>query len=130
MRWLPMSRLTGSSVLLGADRFGLSHRAVNFIAKPHSSIAEVAIWTWTAANQLQFRCTSVAYPMATRAADQFRDLCVALVANYPRLLQRPAALDSVTPYVHSELEWTLCRSLNSTTLLVEAFPYPLASLAR
>lgn len=89
LRWFPMARATGCGVLR-EDGTELQHRDIKLIAAWYSSLADIVTLTWLVSRRLCFQYISVAYPMTTRAADQFRDLCATLVANYPRLLWRPA----------------------------------------
>lgn len=124
LRWLPVTRLLGHGLLTDGTGDGIKRTMVNKVSERGNTVEEVVSWKWFSGGNIAFHCESETYSMTTAAADQFRWLCEALLANHSALAARLVAGISLTAYAPTDQEWTLATADGSPALLVENYPRP------
>lgn len=111
-RWLRHASLHITSWLLDQHGLPCNARRASF-ARSGLVLAEVIEWEWLALGVVRFSPVGSSTIESRAAIRLFERFCLALVYNYPELLQRPAepgTLLAYEPAAHTHHDWRLSDS--------------------
>lgn len=128
LHWLARQPAFGYGTLVGPGEERVGATAFTEIGSPTSAVGDIARWSQDPAQTTWLTSATLAYPLGPRAADQFRDFCALLIANYPSLLDKQQAEDELVAIRPTEDFWSLARTRDGTVLRLDRFPEPVRAV--